>query len=135
MDVLMQTKIGNHVASLLEISDKLPHLKAIISMDSLVEGAPVPGVSSASSILRAWANDRGIKLFDFDQIEALGREYPRRHVPPQSEEGMTKLLGRHGRNVFENVLSDSRNSYPLRLVSLMHQLRPSATQVGPLVSP
>ncbi|KAG0071458.1 hypothetical protein BGZ89_010584 [Linnemannia elongata] len=77
---------GNHIASLLEMSDKLPHLKAIISMDSLAEGAPVPGVSSASSILRAWSNDRGIKIYDFQQVEALGREYPRRHIPPQPEE-------------------------------------------------
>lgn len=56
-------------------------------MDSLAEGAPAPGVSSASSILRAWSNDRGIKIFDFQQVEALGREYPRRHIPPQPEEG------------------------------------------------
>ncbi|KAG0272222.1 hypothetical protein BGZ95_012038, partial [Linnemannia exigua] len=78
---------GNHIASLLEISDKLPHLRAIISMDSLADGTPAPGVSSASSVLRAWANDRGIKIYDFQQVEALGREYPRRHIPPQTDEG------------------------------------------------
>ncbi|KAG9062163.1 hypothetical protein KI688_006495 [Linnemannia hyalina] len=83
---------GNHVASLLEMSDKLPHLRAIISMDSLAEGAPAPGVSSASSILRAWSNDRGIKIYDFQQVEALGREYPRRHIPPQPEEA--HIMGR-----------------------------------------
>ncbi|KAG0375532.1 hypothetical protein BGX24_008973 [Mortierella sp. AD032] len=77
---------GNHIASLLEISNKLPHLRAIISMDSLADGAPAPGVSSASSVLRAWANDRGIKIYDFQQVEALGREYPRRHIPPQTDE-------------------------------------------------
>lgn len=74
------------------MSDKLPHLRAIISMDSLAEGAPVPGVSSASSILRAWSNDRGIKIYDFQQVEALGREYPRRHIPPQPEEGKLRSL-------------------------------------------
>ncbi|KAF9932240.1 hypothetical protein FBU30_008662 [Linnemannia zychae] len=77
---------NNHVADLLEMSSKLPCLKAIISMDSLAEGAPAPGVSSASAILRAWGNERGIKIYDFQQVEALGREYPRRHTPPQADE-------------------------------------------------
>ncbi|KAI8600989.1 hypothetical protein EDD21DRAFT_375648 [Dissophora ornata] len=77
---------GNHVASLLENADKLPGLKVIISMDPLHDPAPVPGATSSAKILRAWAAGKGIRVYDFSEVEALGAEYPHRHLPPTEDE-------------------------------------------------
>lgn len=79
--------IANHIASMLENADKLPKLKAIVSMDSLHDTVPVPGATSASQILRAWGAEKGIKVYDFHEIENLGKEFPRKHIPPQADEG------------------------------------------------
>ncbi|KAF9291154.1 hypothetical protein BGZ88_007048 [Linnemannia elongata] len=77
---------GNHVASLLEISDKLPGMKAIISMDSLQEVPTAPNTASAPKVLRAWAAGKGIQLFDFAEIEALGALHPHKHLLPTENE-------------------------------------------------
>ncbi|KAG0355702.1 hypothetical protein BGZ54_001051 [Gamsiella multidivaricata] len=77
---------GNHVASLLENAHKLPGLKVIISMDPLLDPVPVPGATSAAKILKAWAAEKGIQIFDFEQIEELGEEYPHKHLPPREDE-------------------------------------------------
>ncbi|KAF9390089.1 hypothetical protein CPB97_009986 [Podila verticillata] len=85
-DVQIVVASANHIASLLENAEKLPGLKAIISMDSLHDTVPVPGATSASQVLRAWGNQKGIKVFDFHEIESLGAEFPRKHIPPQNHE-------------------------------------------------
>jgi long-chain acyl-CoA synthetase len=72
---------------MLENADKLPKLKAIVSMDSLYDTVPVPGATSASQVLRAWGAEKGIKVYDFNEIENLGKEFPRKHLPPQADEG------------------------------------------------
>ncbi|KAG0303281.1 hypothetical protein BGZ98_006818 [Dissophora globulifera] len=77
---------GNHVASLLENADKLPGMKVIISMDPLVEPAQVPGATSAARVLRTWASSKGIRLYDFTEIEALGSAFPCKHLPPAPED-------------------------------------------------
>ncbi|KAF9585231.1 hypothetical protein BGW38_003322, partial [Lunasporangiospora selenospora] len=41
---------ANHISALLENAEKLPSLKAIISMDSLHDTVPVPGATSASQV-------------------------------------------------------------------------------------
>lgn len=71
---------------MLENAEKLPKVKAIISMDSLHDTVPVPGATSAAQVLRAWGAQKGIKIYDFHEIESLGAEFPRRHMPPTADE-------------------------------------------------
>jgi long-chain acyl-CoA synthetase len=61
-------------------------MKAIISMDSLLEIPTAPNTASAPKVLRAWAADKGIKLFDFAEIESLGALHPRKHITPAEDE-------------------------------------------------
>ncbi|KAG0246527.1 hypothetical protein BGX31_001398 [Mortierella sp. GBA43] len=65
-------------ASLLKDANKIPQLKVVISMDSLQD--------TKGKDLRALGAEKGIKVYDFDEIEALGRKHPRKHTPPQKEE-------------------------------------------------
>ncbi|KAF9352452.1 hypothetical protein BGX26_009738 [Mortierella sp. AD094] len=85
-DIQIIVSSANHIASLLENAEKLPKLKAIISMDSLRDTVPVPGATSAAQVLRAWGTQKGIKVYDFHEIESLGAEFPRKHLPPSPEE-------------------------------------------------
>lgn len=78
--------IGNHVSTLLQNAGQMPGLRAIISMDSLQDTVPVPGATSPAKILRAWGEEKGIKVFDFDDIENFGAEFPRKHTPPHEDE-------------------------------------------------
>ncbi|KAG0215433.1 hypothetical protein BGX28_010138 [Mortierella sp. GBA30] len=78
-----------HVSKLLKDSDKLPKLKAIVSMDPLNDSATVPGATSTATVLRTWGAEKGIKIYDFEEIEALGREFPGMHLPPKAEEVAT----------------------------------------------
>ncbi|KAF9106199.1 hypothetical protein BGX29_010230 [Mortierella sp. GBA35] len=85
-DIQIVVASANHIASMLENADKLPKLKAIVSMDSLHDTVPVPGATSAAQVLRAWGAEKGIKVYDFNEIENLGKEFPRKHLPPQADE-------------------------------------------------
>ncbi|KAF9092954.1 hypothetical protein BGX29_009889 [Mortierella sp. GBA35] len=71
----------DHVASLLNDADKMPGLKVIISMDSFETEKPQPGVVNAGSILRTYAQDKGVLLYDWAEVEALGVKYGRKHTP------------------------------------------------------
>lgn len=79
---------ANHIATLLQNSTKLPGLKAIVSMDSLRDdpAAAIPGTSSAPALLRAWGAEKGIKVYDFLEMEALGAAHPRKPSPPREDE-------------------------------------------------
>ncbi|KAG0215432.1 hypothetical protein BGX28_010137 [Mortierella sp. GBA30] len=77
---------ANHIASLLENTDKLPGLKAIVSMDSLQTMSTAPGATNTYDILRAWAAEKGIVVYDFLEIESLGSKFPRKHSPPKEDE-------------------------------------------------
>ncbi|KAK3845844.1 MAG: hypothetical protein J3R72DRAFT_434699 [Linnemannia gamsii] len=85
-DIQIVVASANHIATLLENANKLPQLKAIVSMDSLHDTVPVPGATSASQVLRAWGAEKGIKVYDFNEIENLGKEFPRKHLPPHADE-------------------------------------------------
>ncbi|KAK3829289.1 MAG: hypothetical protein J3Q66DRAFT_324835 [Benniella sp.] len=85
-DIQIVVSSANHIASMLENAEKLPKVKAIISMDSLHDTVPVPGATSAAQVLRAWGAQKGIKIYDFHEIESLGAEFPRRHMPPTADE-------------------------------------------------
>lgn len=78
--------LGNHVSTLLQNANKMPGLRAIISMDSLQDTVPVPGATSPARILRAWGEEKGIKVYDFEEIENFGAEFPRKHTPPCEDE-------------------------------------------------
>ncbi|KAK5808811.1 hypothetical protein F5H01DRAFT_382198 [Linnemannia elongata] len=42
--------------------------------------------SSAGFILRTFAADKGIQLYDWDEVEALGRSFTRAHPPPKPQD-------------------------------------------------
>ncbi|KAI4155305.1 MAG: hypothetical protein LQ340_001070 [Diploschistes diacapsis] len=58
-----------HIASLLELQPRLPHLKVIISLDPLDAGEQ-PGYSK-KDVLSAIAKDRGLTLVSIEQVEQL----------------------------------------------------------------
>ena len=58
-----------HIASLLELKPRLPHLKIIISLDSLDAGEE-PG-HSKFNILSTIAENRGVTVISIDQVEKL----------------------------------------------------------------
>ncbi|KAF9541450.1 hypothetical protein EC957_003069 [Mortierella hygrophila] len=83
---------ADHIASLLKDSSKMPGLKIIISMDSLNPPTylKVPNVASfGGPILRTFAADKGIQLYDWDQVEELGQLFPRAHTPPKPQDPLT----------------------------------------------
>lgn len=70
----------------------MPGLKIIISMDSLNPPADLKTANAASfagPILRTFAADKGIQLYDWDEVEALGRLFPRAHTPPKPQDPIT----------------------------------------------
>ncbi|KAF9583783.1 hypothetical protein BGW38_008557, partial [Lunasporangiospora selenospora] len=83
-DILVVVCSANHIHELLNNASKLPQLKCIISMDSLQNVVVAQG--NASRNVRDWAAKEGIKIYDFQEVEAIGREFPQKHQPPASDE-------------------------------------------------
>ncbi|KAG0246130.1 hypothetical protein BGX31_004319 [Mortierella sp. GBA43] len=79
----------DHIASLLNDLSKMPGLKVIISMDSLESANPGPGKAVAGSILRTYAQDKGVMLYDWSEVETLGIQYGRKHTPPAPSDTYT----------------------------------------------
>ncbi|ORZ18049.1 hypothetical protein BCR42DRAFT_413031 [Absidia repens] len=78
---------GDHIPDLLKLKEKLPNLKAIISMDSIDDGAiPVPGSVSKSSIIKAWADEKKVLLTDMATLEAAGKKNRRSINLPQPDD-------------------------------------------------
>lgn len=78
----------DHIAGLLKDSAKMPGLQVVISMDPLQDplanGQKNASQSAmAGSILRTFAKDKGILLYDWDEVEAIGSQFPRKHTPPE----------------------------------------------------
>ncbi|KAJ3189101.1 Long-chain-fatty-acid--CoA ligase 5 [Gaertneriomyces sp. JEL0708] len=62
------------VAGLLKMSEQLPTVKALIVMEPL---APLPaGVPSAMDALKQWAEEKGVALYEFKEVEELGKAKP-----------------------------------------------------------
>ena len=77
-----------HIPSLLELKPRLPHLKIIISLDSLDAGEP-PGHSKLD-VLSAIAESRGVTLVSIDQVESLAESLgPVRFNPPTPSDIIT----------------------------------------------
>lgn len=55
-------------------------------MDSFTNGAALPGSANTAEVLRAWGAEKGIKIYDFNEVEALGQAFPRKHMPPKPED-------------------------------------------------
>ncbi|KAF9175177.1 hypothetical protein BGX20_007746 [Mortierella sp. AD010] len=72
---------ADHIASLLSDCAKMPGLKVIISMDPLDSTKQRQGTPVAGSILRTYAKDKGVLLYDWDEVEALGAKFERLHTP------------------------------------------------------
>jgi long-chain acyl-CoA synthetase len=73
----------NRIPGLIQLAPKIPTLKVIISMDELEDESPVPfGGTTSGNVLKAWAEDKGIVLLSFSEVEKLGRQNPRKHNPP-----------------------------------------------------
>ncbi|CAO3598667.1 unnamed protein product [Absidia cylindrospora] len=78
---------GDHIPDLLKLKEKLPNLKAIISMDSIDDGAStVPGSVSKSSIIKAWADEKKVLLTDMATLEAAGKKNRRSINLPQPDD-------------------------------------------------
>ncbi|KAJ1977532.1 medium-chain fatty acid-CoA ligase faa2 [Dimargaris xerosporica] len=77
------------IPALLRLADKIPVLKVIVSMDSLDESvAPLrPGLSVSSvNVLKQWAADKGVHLYDLYEVEQLGVTNVTAHMPPGPED-------------------------------------------------
>ncbi|KAJ3087495.1 hypothetical protein HK102_010942 [Quaeritorhiza haematococci] len=61
------------VELVLQIAHKCPNLKVIISMDSAKDvGASTPSIPNSSAVLKSWAAEKGVKFYEFKEVEALG---------------------------------------------------------------
>ncbi len=72
-----------HIPTLLKLQPRLPTLKLIISLDPLDSGER-PGESKAA-LLGSLAADVGVSIHYIEEVEALGRTFPRSYVPPTPE--------------------------------------------------
>ncbi|KAI9699331.1 MAG: hypothetical protein M1836_002941 [Candelina mexicana] len=72
-----------HIPTLLKLKPRLPTLKLIISLDPLDSGER-PGESKAA-LLGSLAADFGVSIHYIEDVESLGRTFPRSYVPPQPE--------------------------------------------------
>ncbi|KAF8321178.1 long-chain-fatty-acid-CoA ligase [Clavulina sp. PMI_390] len=61
------------IPSLLKLKNTLPALKVIVSIDSLG--------NTVRPLLTQWATDKGIELYEFDEILELGRKNPAPIIP------------------------------------------------------
>lgn len=78
---------ASHIPDLLRIAESIPTVKVIISADRWQDLQPVePQTVSAGDqrrVLKSWGEQLGIRIFDIEEIEALGREHPSAHIPPR----------------------------------------------------
>ena len=73
----------NRIPGLIQLAPKVRNLKVIISMDELDDDTPIPfGGTTSGKVLRAWAEDMGLVLLSFSEVEELGKQNPRKHNPP-----------------------------------------------------
>jgi long-chain acyl-CoA synthetase len=71
---------GDRISNLLKISSKCPKLKYIVSFDDLLADLPI------SSVLKGWAEERGIKLISWSEIIKIGNDNMIQHRPPKVDD-------------------------------------------------
>ncbi|PKK70433.1 AMP-binding enzyme, partial [Rhizophagus irregularis] len=64
---------ANHITSMLKLASKIPQLRVIISIDPLEDSA---------ECVKGWASEYNIKIYEFSEVETLGKENPREYNPP-----------------------------------------------------
>ncbi|CAG8638341.1 6680_t:CDS:10 [Acaulospora morrowiae] len=75
---------ANHIPNLIQIAHKIPGVKVCVSMDRLDDEEEYTslGLNMTGKILRSWAQEKGILLLDFNEVERIGQQHPRKHNPP-----------------------------------------------------
>lgn len=68
-----------HIPTILKLKPRLPHLKIIVCIDSLDAGEPAAYTKRA--LLAKLADESGLKLYDMDEVEKIGRESNRPMSP------------------------------------------------------
>jgi long-subunit acyl-CoA synthetase (AMP-forming) len=69
------------VSILLQIADKCPHMKCILSMDPIT-----PLNSAAFGVLKSWAAQARVALFSFAEVEQLGAKHRVAFVAPHVDD-------------------------------------------------
>lgn len=76
-----------NIPKLLQIKPDLPELKVIICFSSLqAEYDSERPDESMKELFRTWAQGLGVHVYDFDEIETIGKETSRPHNPPKRED-------------------------------------------------
>ncbi|PWA00878.1 hypothetical protein BB558_003052 [Smittium angustum] len=87
------------VHKLLSMADQLPLLKVVISMDSFErvgsnlpgEYIPSPFNTRSIDVLKHWAASKSIGLYDFKEVEEIGKQNKIDHHPPKPSENFVLL--------------------------------------------
>ncbi|RUS17618.1 hypothetical protein BC937DRAFT_89713 [Endogone sp. FLAS-F59071] len=81
---------SEQIPKILGMANKLTNLNVIISMDPLSSGKkPAIGRLATDQALKGWANEKGIVLLEFEEVENLGKEHPKPHKPPKPDDVFT----------------------------------------------
>ncbi|KAG8929631.1 hypothetical protein FRC02_005296 [Tulasnella sp. 418] len=93
---------AQHLPSLLSLSPKTPTVKVIVSIDPLPE--------ETRKVLSAWGKEKGIEIFDFKEIEELGKAHHQEPIPPASPDEVTSICYTSGTtNVPKGVVLTHKN--------------------------
>lgn len=68
---------SDHVPALLKLSEKTPVVKVIVIMDDIPQ--------EAKSVLVSWGQEKGVKVYDFPELEAMGNANPVPIVEPSAD--------------------------------------------------
>lgn len=79
---------SSHVADLFGMTDQLPHLKAVILLDTVGPQALRPGELKTNQLARQWAAQKGITLLGWDEALNLGRANLMAHIPPKDSNSL-----------------------------------------------
>ncbi|KAJ2158614.1 medium-chain fatty acid-CoA ligase faa2 [Coemansia sp. RSA 552] len=78
------------VPKILKMKDRLPSLKAVVSMDSFADHArnplALPFTVNSIRVLQEWAESKGVALYDMDGVAEIGRATPTQPKPPAPED-------------------------------------------------
>ncbi|BFZ55509.1 medium-chain fatty acid-CoA ligase faa2 [Savitreella phatthalungensis] len=74
----------DHVAPLLLNRSKTPKLRVIVSMDPLDAGETLG--QNKHTILNLFAKEVGVQVLSFEEVEELGRKFPRAHNVPSPDD-------------------------------------------------
>ncbi|KAF9111908.1 hypothetical protein BGX27_004254 [Mortierella sp. AM989] len=134
---------ADHIALLLSKSPEMPGLKVIISMDSLDATKDRQGATCVGPVLRTYAKDKGVKLYDWAEVEAIGAKFERKHTPATPDDiyticytsgttGMPKgVIMTHGNLVAITATSDATT--PLTADDILFNFLPLAHLFGRLM--